>query len=168
LWQREIQLVRQRDEVIILYMQDHQIRRVRMDVHHPAKITPTWHGDSVGHYEGDVLVVDTIGVKVGPYSMADRLVGPAENRHLPPAILNPLSFPVEYSRSPCSYARVAPTRNEHPPSHNWITSSARSRIDRCTVRPSIFSEKVTPISGAVEGASPTGVDSYRAPAVSAH
>jgi hypothetical protein len=59
LWQREIQLVQQRDEVIILYMQDHQVRHVRMDVQHPAKITPTWHGDSVGHYEGGVLVVDT-------------------------------------------------------------------------------------------------------------
>jgi hypothetical protein len=75
-WQREIQLVQQRDQVIILYMQDHQIRRVRMHVQHPAKITPTWHGDSVGHYEGDVLVVDTIGVKVGLYSMADRLGTP--------------------------------------------------------------------------------------------
>jgi hypothetical protein len=29
-------------------------------------------GDSVGHFEGDALVIDTIGIKHGPYSMLDR------------------------------------------------------------------------------------------------
>ena len=32
---------------------------------------PTWYGDSVGHYEGDTLVIDTVGIKVGRYSMVD-------------------------------------------------------------------------------------------------
>jgi len=26
-------------------------------------VTPSWYGDSVGHYEGDTLVIDTVGVK---------------------------------------------------------------------------------------------------------
>jgi hypothetical protein len=31
-----------------------------------------WYGDSVGHYEGDALVVDTVGVKTDrPYAMQD-------------------------------------------------------------------------------------------------
>ena len=34
-------------------------------------MTPSWYGDSVGHYEGGTLVVDTVGVKVGRYSMID-------------------------------------------------------------------------------------------------
>src|SRR5262249_48687367 len=34
------------------------------------------HGDSVGHYEGDTLVVDTIGVRTGPYRMIDRFGTP--------------------------------------------------------------------------------------------
>jgi len=34
------------------------------------------HGDSVGHYEGDTLVIDTVGVKVGPYRMIDRFGTP--------------------------------------------------------------------------------------------
>ena len=38
---------------------------------HPANLKPSWYGDSVGHYEGDTLVVDTVGVKVGPVSMSD-------------------------------------------------------------------------------------------------
>ena len=37
-----------------------------MNQPHPAKVVPFAHGDSVGHYEGDTLVIDTIGVKVGP------------------------------------------------------------------------------------------------------
>jgi hypothetical protein len=42
-----------------------------MNEPHPATLTPSWHGDSVGHYEGDTLVIDTVGMKVGPFSMVD-------------------------------------------------------------------------------------------------
>jgi hypothetical protein len=34
-------------------------------------VTPSRYGDSVGHYEGDTLVVDTVGVKSGPFAMVD-------------------------------------------------------------------------------------------------
>jgi hypothetical protein len=49
-------------EVLLLYQSDHQVRHVYMDVPHSAHITPSWYGESVGHYEGDTLVVDTVGV----------------------------------------------------------------------------------------------------------
>jgi len=29
------------------------------------------YGDSVGHYEGDTLVIDTVGIKIGPFAMVD-------------------------------------------------------------------------------------------------
>jgi hypothetical protein len=64
-------LVQTADKVTIMYGYNHQVRRVRMNQTHPAKVTPSWYGDSVGHYEGDTLVVDTVGMKVGPYSMVD-------------------------------------------------------------------------------------------------
>ena len=32
---------------------------------------PSWYGDFVGHYEGDALVIDTVGIKVGPFAMVD-------------------------------------------------------------------------------------------------
>jgi hypothetical protein len=41
---------------------DHQIRRIYLDVPHSANVKPSWYGESVGHYEGDTLVVDTIGL----------------------------------------------------------------------------------------------------------
>ena len=65
------QLLQQPDKVTILYGYNHQVRHVRMNQSHPARVTPSWYGDSVGHYEGDTLVIDTVGTKVGPYSMVD-------------------------------------------------------------------------------------------------
>jgi hypothetical protein len=38
----------------------------------PEPLTPSWYGDSVGHYDGDTLVIDTVGVKTDrPYAMID-------------------------------------------------------------------------------------------------
>jgi hypothetical protein len=58
-------------KVTFLYPYDHQFRQVRLNEPHPAQVTPSWYGDSVGRYEGDTLVVDTVGIKVGPFSMID-------------------------------------------------------------------------------------------------
>ena len=58
-------------KITMLYMHDHEIRRVRLNQSHPAHLMPSWYGDSVGHYEGDTLVIDTISVKPGPYPMLD-------------------------------------------------------------------------------------------------
>jgi len=69
--QLPMQLLQTANQVIILYDVDHQVRHVRMNQSHPAQVTPSWHGDSVGHYEGDTLVIDTVGIKVGPYAMVD-------------------------------------------------------------------------------------------------
>jgi hypothetical protein len=48
--------------VTMVWMQDHQVRRVYLNQPHSAKPAPSWFGESVGHYEGDTLVVDTIGL----------------------------------------------------------------------------------------------------------
>ena len=49
-------------EVIMIYSNDQQVRHVHLDVPHSANLKPSWYGESVGHYEGDTLVVDTIGL----------------------------------------------------------------------------------------------------------
>jgi hypothetical protein len=55
-------------QVWIVYAGDQQVRRV---VPHSAHPKPSWYGESVGHYDGDTLVVDTIGMNsktvVDPY-----------------------------------------------------------------------------------------------------
>ena len=73
---QEMQLLQSNDEVTLIYMQDHEVRRVRLNAQHPANVAPTWHGDSVGHYEGDTLVVDTIAMKVGPINVIDQAGSP--------------------------------------------------------------------------------------------
>jgi hypothetical protein len=40
-------------------------------------VTPSWYGDSVGHYEGDTLVIDTVGIKTDrPFAMVDMFGTP--------------------------------------------------------------------------------------------
>jgi len=66
-----MQMLQQPDKITILYSNDREVRRVRMNQPHPEHVTPSWYGDSVGHYEGDTLVIDTVGIKIGPYAMVD-------------------------------------------------------------------------------------------------
>ena len=66
-----LEIFQKPNEITMLYQTDHQVRRVRMNGTHPAKVTPTYFGDSIGHYEGDTLVIDTIGIKPGPFAMID-------------------------------------------------------------------------------------------------
>jgi hypothetical protein len=62
-----------KDTVLLAYANpQHDMRRVRLNASHPKPLTPSWYGDSIGHYEGDTLVVDTVGVKTDrPYAMQD-------------------------------------------------------------------------------------------------
>jgi hypothetical protein len=66
-----MQMLQEPDKITILYSNDHEVRRVRLNEPHPTNVTPSWYGDSVGHYEGDTLVVDTVGVGIGPFAMMD-------------------------------------------------------------------------------------------------
>ncbi len=74
--QQGMQMVQRKDDIVILYTQNAQIRRVRLNASHPRNLKPSPMGDSVGHYEGDMLVVDTVGIKVEPYTVVDRFGTP--------------------------------------------------------------------------------------------
>ena len=52
-------IIQTSDHVMILTEMNHDARVIRMNApHRPAHIR-TWLGDSVGHWEGDILVVET-------------------------------------------------------------------------------------------------------------
>jgi hypothetical protein len=67
-----IQIVQTPSQVVILYEAGELFRVIPTDGRpHPKDLDPTWMGNSVGHWEGDTLVVDVIGVNdkvsVGEY-----------------------------------------------------------------------------------------------------
>lgn len=55
------QIVQGRDKVVFLTEEGHSVRIVRMNAKHPADLKHSYMGDSVGRWEGDTLVIDTIG-----------------------------------------------------------------------------------------------------------
>jgi hypothetical protein len=77
-----IQLTQQPDKITIIYYgYNHEVRWVRLNEPHPSPLKPSWYGDSVGHYEGDTLVVDTVGVKSDrKYAMLDLFGTPFTDR----------------------------------------------------------------------------------------
>jgi hypothetical protein len=55
------QIVQSRDKVVILHEYLHLFRVIPINgAPHPVDPDPTWMGDSIGHWEGETLVVDTI------------------------------------------------------------------------------------------------------------
>ncbi len=49
-------------EVLMIWQGDHDVRHIYLTDKHSPNVKPSWYGESIGHYEGDELVVDTIGV----------------------------------------------------------------------------------------------------------
>jgi hypothetical protein len=49
-------------EVTMIFSGNAETRHIRLNVPHSANPKLSWYGESVGHYEDDTLVVDTIGL----------------------------------------------------------------------------------------------------------
>ena len=49
-------------EVVMILTSFNDVRRVYLSEKHSENVKPSWYGDSIGHYEADTLVVDTIGI----------------------------------------------------------------------------------------------------------
>jgi hypothetical protein len=57
-----IEIVQTPGRLTFLHEVAHNVRRIWLSRSHPQKLSPTFLGDSVGHWEGDTLVVDTVGL----------------------------------------------------------------------------------------------------------
>jgi hypothetical protein len=65
-------MLTQPHQITMIFNEDHEVRHVRMNESHAAQVTPSWYGDSIGHYEGDTLVIDTVASKTDrPFPMID-------------------------------------------------------------------------------------------------
>jgi hypothetical protein len=56
-----IAVVQTADNIFVTFEQPRLVRKIRLNAKHQVPPTPTYRGDSVGHWEGNTLVVDTIG-----------------------------------------------------------------------------------------------------------
>jgi hypothetical protein len=56
-----IAVVQTKDDVFITFEQPRLFRKIRLNANHPSPLHRTYRGDSVGHWEGNTLVVDTTG-----------------------------------------------------------------------------------------------------------
>lgn len=61
--------------LMIIFEEDHRVRLIRLNGTHPANLVPSHWGDSIGHWEGDTLVVNTTGVK-GQVETGGPMVSP--------------------------------------------------------------------------------------------
>ena len=71
------QLVQTPDSIMILTEMVHDARIVRMNAQHLPQNLRRWMGDSVGHWEGDTLVIDTTN-----FNDQTRYRGSTENLHV--------------------------------------------------------------------------------------
>jgi hypothetical protein len=75
--QLSFQMLRKNDgDITIIYGQDGNVRHIRMSGTHPTNLVSSPMGDSVGHWEGDMLVIDTVGVKTDAFTSVDRFGTP--------------------------------------------------------------------------------------------
>jgi hypothetical protein len=57
-----LQIFQTKDDTVIVHEVAHNTRWIHMNRDHPAAVKTSFMGDSVGHWEGDTMVVDTVGV----------------------------------------------------------------------------------------------------------
>jgi len=58
-----IEILQLPDQIVILLENDHIARHIFLDMpEHPKELSPTWMGHSIGRWEGDTLVVDTVAL----------------------------------------------------------------------------------------------------------
>ena len=48
--------------VVMILSSKQEVRRIYLTDKHSPNVKPSWYGESIGRYEGDALVVDTIGI----------------------------------------------------------------------------------------------------------
>ena len=57
-----VEIVQTPDKTVFLYEAQHLFRVVHMNAEHPRKVEPSFMGHAVGKWDGDTLVIDTVGL----------------------------------------------------------------------------------------------------------
>jgi hypothetical protein len=70
--QGPINIIQTPKKVTIIEESSQMARHVYLNEQHPASVKPSWFGHSIGRYEGDTLVIDTIGLNTKSFVDAFR------------------------------------------------------------------------------------------------
>jgi hypothetical protein len=63
LWPEPVEIVQTPDRIFMFFEHERVWRQIWIDGRsHPRDLEPTWMGDSIGKWDGDTLIVDTIGL----------------------------------------------------------------------------------------------------------
>lgn len=152
------------DRVVIINQDDHQFRHIYLTAAHSPNLKPSWSGESIGHYEGDELVVDTIGIAAAPMDrfftphtdqihMIERfrVASGGDGMQVRVHVEDPGAFTVPWDAS-LSYKRVEPGRAERvlPPGLNSGATAAGPLIEKsCAENPfSYFGSDGPPVPRA--------------------
>jgi len=122
-------------EVAMIFAGDAQVRHVYLDVPHSENPKPSWYGESVGHYEGDTLVIDTIGMNNKSY--VDHFRTPhTEKLHVVERwkLISPTTLEVLFTVDD-------PDTFEKP----WTARYTYRRIERPTVYEEVCAENNVPL-----------------------
>jgi hypothetical protein len=74
-------IVQTPDKIVIINEELPEVRHIYLNVRHSENIEPDNYGESVGHYEGDTLVIDTIGISTETW-VDDFLTPHSEKLHI--------------------------------------------------------------------------------------
>ena len=58
-----VEIVQTPDKTVFMYEVMHMYRVVHMNAEHPKKLEPSFLGHAIGKWEGDTLVIDTVGLR---------------------------------------------------------------------------------------------------------
>jgi hypothetical protein len=59
-----LEILQAPDQIVILLENDHIARHIFLDMpQHPKDISPSWMGHSIGKWDGDTLIVDTVALR---------------------------------------------------------------------------------------------------------
>jgi len=120
-------------KIVFLYERHMQSRIIPLDVPHRSNFKPSWFGDSVAHWDGDTLIVDTVGIDertwvdvfatphtdrlhvVERYRLAERTLEATVHVEDPGAFTMPWSGVVTYRRDREPYLEVVCAENNIDP-----------------------------------------------------
>ena len=107
-WPQPFEIVQTPDRVFMFFEHERMWRQIWTDGRsHPKDLEPTWMGDSIGRWEGDTFIVDTIGLN--DKSWLDSFGHPhSEEAHV-----------IERYRRPSPYALTLQYTVDDPKAYSW-------------------------------------------------